>query len=156
PPLGDILKRFERQAVHGVCDTGRYLCSYYVWGDGPPLLIVPGLAIAARSFALLCAQLAERFRCIVYDLPAGGADGAALSRYTHADLVADSFALLDYLRIERGYVLGFSFGSTIALAALRDRPERLPRGIVVGGFACRKPAPAELLLARLLSHCRPP
>lgn len=156
PPLAQIMQRFDREATRGLCDTGRYRCSYCIWGEGPPLLIVPGLALAARSFALLCAHLAEHFRCVVYDLPAGGRDGALLSRYTHADMVADSFALLDHLHVQRGYVLGFSLGSTIALAALRDRPERLPRGITVGGFACRKPAPAEVLLARLLSHCRMP
>jgi pimeloyl-ACP methyl ester carboxylesterase len=60
------------------------------------------------------------------------------------------------LRIEQSYVLGFSFGSTIALAALRQHPERLPRGILVGGFAQRRLAAAEVLLARLLSHCRVP
>ena len=51
PPLADLVKRFERQAIHGTCDAGRYRCSYFVWGQGPPLLIIPGLAINACSFS---------------------------------------------------------------------------------------------------------
>jgi pimeloyl-ACP methyl ester carboxylesterase len=156
PPLAEVLERFERQAIQGTCNTGRYRCSYHVWGQGPPLIIIPGLAINARSLALLCAHLADHFRCIVYDLPVGGVDGATLSRCTHTDLVDDSFALLDHLHIQQSYVLGFSFGSTIALGALGQHPERLPRGILVGGFAQRRLAAAEVLLARLLNHCRVP
>jgi pimeloyl-ACP methyl ester carboxylesterase len=150
--LLEALSRFEREAVRGVCDTGRYRCAYYTWGKGPPLLLIPGLSDDARSFVLLSAQLADDFLCIAYDLPAGGSDGACLSRYTHADLVADSLALLDHVGAPQSYVLGASFGSTIALAALRARPDRLPRAVLQGGFARRPLAPAEVLLASLARY----
>jgi pimeloyl-ACP methyl ester carboxylesterase len=113
---------------------------------------VPGLADDARSFLLVAAHLAEHFRCIAYDLPAGGSDGACLRRYSHADLVADLVALLDQLGIRQSYVFGSSFGSTIALAALRLCPERLPRAVLQGGFACRPLAFAEVSLARLARY----
>ena len=44
------LAQFARQAHRGVCDTGRYQCPYYVWGDGPNLLFIPGLCDDALSF----------------------------------------------------------------------------------------------------------
>lgn len=151
-PLKDIFARFEREAVHGVVDTGRYRCRYYTWGEGPPLLLIPGLANNSRSFVLLASLLARSYRCIAYDPPLGRNDGARLRRYTHADLVADVWALLDHLGVERSYVFGSSFGSTVALAALHSRPERLPRGILQGGFAYRPLAPAEVWLARLARY----
>jgi pimeloyl-ACP methyl ester carboxylesterase len=151
--LTDALKALEREAVRGVCDTGRYRCRYYVWGDGPPLLFLPGLSDDALSFVLPAALVSRHFRCIAYDLPAGRGDGARLSRYRHADFVADVFALLDHLQIGRSYVFGSSFGSTVALAALHAAPQRLPRAVLQGGFARRPLAPAELLLARLARHC---
>jgi pimeloyl-ACP methyl ester carboxylesterase len=147
--LEATLRRFECEARRGVCDTGRYRCSYYVWGTGPPLLFVHGVSDTARSFVLPIAHLAARFRCIAYDLPTGQNDGARLSRYTHADLVADLFALLDHLDVRQTYVYGSSFGSTIALAAMGERPARLPRAVLQGGFARRPLAPAELLLSSL-------
>jgi pimeloyl-ACP methyl ester carboxylesterase len=148
--LGEILERFDREAVHGVCDTGRYRCPYFTWGEGPPVLFIPGLADDARSCVQVIARLAAHFRCIAFDLPAGGADGARLARHTHTDLVADVFALLDHLGLRQSYLFGSSFGSTIALAALRARPERLPRAVLQGGFAHRPLSVAERLMARLV------
>ena len=146
PKLANILHRFETEAEHGVCDTGRYRCRYAVWGQGPPLLFIHGLSDRARSFALVYASLSRHFRCIAYDLPTGKGDGARLHRYTHADLAADVFALLDHLNLPRSYVLGSSFGATIALAALHACPERLPRAVLQGGFAHRPLAAAELFV----------
>lgn len=150
--LKDALQRREREARSGVCDTGRYRCPYITWGEGPPLVLIPGLSDQALSFVMVCAYLSDHFRCIAYDLPVGRTDGASLSRYTHADLVDDLVALLDHLGVRQSYVLGSSFGSTIALAALHRHGERLPRAILQGGFAHRPLAPAELLLASLARY----
>jgi pimeloyl-ACP methyl ester carboxylesterase len=147
--LADTLDRLEREAVRGVCDTGRYRCNYYSWGDGPPLVFIPGLSDSSHAFVLPIGRLSAHFRCIAYDLPIGGGDGAVMARYTHEHLVQDFFALLDHLRIRQSYVFGSSFGSTIALAALRCQPDRLRRGILQGGFAHRPLRRGELWLARL-------
>ena len=32
--LDDAIRRFEREAVHAVCDTGRYRCRFYSWVTG--------------------------------------------------------------------------------------------------------------------------
>jgi pimeloyl-ACP methyl ester carboxylesterase len=147
--LQEVLARFGREAARGVCDTGRYRCPYYVWGEGPPLLFVPGLCDDALSFVLPAAALSGQFRCLAYDLPAGRGDGADLARYRHEDYVSDALALLDHVGARRSYVLGSSFGSTVALAALHREPARLARAVFVGGFAWRPLAAAEVLLARL-------
>jgi len=144
PPLADILARFDREATSGV-HAGR---RYFSWGQGAPLVFVPGLATEARCFAPVCLHLKDRFRCIAYDLPAGPT--------THASLMADLTALLDRLQVPQAYLVGFSFGSTIALAALHRHPERFPRGVLVSGFARRPLGFAEVLLARLLVRCQAP
>jgi pimeloyl-ACP methyl ester carboxylesterase len=145
--LKDILERFEREAIPGTCDTGRYRCPYYTWGEGPPLLFIAGLSDDARSFVQVIARLSGHFRCTAFDLPSGRRDGARLRHYTHAGLVEDVFALLDHLGIRQSYVFGSSFGSTIALGALRRRPERLPRALLQSGFASRPLSRAERLMA---------
>jgi pimeloyl-ACP methyl ester carboxylesterase len=145
----EALERYRREARPGVCDTGRYRCPYYVWGAGPPLVFLHGLCDDVRSFVMPVALLSAHFRCIVYDLPTGAGDGARLGTYRHADYVADLFALLDHLRLDRAYLFGSSFGSTIALAAMHEQPERLPRAVLQGGFACRPLAWAEIGLASL-------
>jgi pimeloyl-ACP methyl ester carboxylesterase len=147
--LADALEQFRQQARHGVCDTGRYRMPYFSWGEGPPLIFVHGLGDSSRSFVQPMSRLAAHFRCIGYELPSGHGDRARLRRYRHAHLVEDLWALIDHLALPQAYLLGSSFGATIVLAALHDRPQRLPRAILQGGFASRKLRRAELLLARL-------
>jgi pimeloyl-ACP methyl ester carboxylesterase len=122
---------------------------YYVWGDGPPLVFIHGLCDSGLSFLQPIARLSRWFRCVAYDLPSGNGDGARLGRCTHADLVADLWALLDHLRLERTYLFAASFGSTVALSALRQRPERLPRAVLQGGLAHRPLRLPERLLAQV-------
>src|SRR5438445_9666521 len=95
--LAEVQQRFNREAVRGICDTGRYRCHYYSWGEGQPLLFIPGLCDDALSFVMTSAYLCGHFRCIAYDLPIGTEDRARLARYRHADYVKDMFALLDHL-----------------------------------------------------------
>jgi pimeloyl-ACP methyl ester carboxylesterase len=148
PPIvfAEARERFEREAVHGVCDTSNYRLPYYTWGEGPPLLFVHGVGDSCRSFLQPISRLSAHFRCIAYDLPSGR-DGARLRRYSHDDLVADVWALLDHLNLRQSYVLGSSFGATIVLKAMQTAPERLPRGILQGGLAYRPLRRAELFLA---------
>lgn len=145
--LRECLEQRRCEAQFGVCDTRRYRCRYVVWGQGPTLVLIPGMAMDALGFVMLMARLQTHFRCVSFDLPNGEADGAHLLTYRHADHVADLFALLDHLAIRQCFLLGSSFGSTIALAALHAQPGRFSRAILQGGFARRPLAWAEVLAA---------
>src|SRR5262245_37091663 len=147
--LAEAQARFEREAQRGVCDTGRYRMGFYSWGAGPPLVFVHGVADTSRSFLLPIARLSAQFRCVAYDLPSGHGDRARLGRYTAELLVDDLLALLDHLGLSRAYLLGSSFGSTVALRALRAAPQRLPRAVLQGGLAYRPLRRAERFLAWL-------
>jgi pimeloyl-ACP methyl ester carboxylesterase len=150
--LAEAQRRFRREATRGVLDTGRYRCGYAVWGQGPPLLLVPGLSDRGDVFVMLTALLSREFRCVTYDMPVGGADGARLGRLTHDGLVADARALLDHLGLSQSYLYGASFGSTVVLRLLEREPARFPRGVLQGGFARRPLARAEWLMARMARH----
>lgn len=139
--------RFEREAIHGVCKTGRYRMAYYIWGEGPPLLFVHGLGDSGHSFLQPISRLSTHFRCIAYELPSGHRDGARLYRYEHDHLIADIWSLLDHLDLRQSYILGSSFGCTIVLKALLARPDRLPRAILQGGLVYRPLHRAERMLA---------
>jgi 3-oxoadipate enol-lactonase len=145
--LDDALTRFSREASREVFDTGRYRCRYYVWGEGPPLLLVHGMGETSRAFVPLVSLLSEHFKCIAYDLPSGHHDGANLARYRHSELVLDALGLLEHLGIARSYLFGTSFGSTIVLAAMHAAAARFGRAIVTGGFANRHLSKPEKILA---------
>jgi pimeloyl-ACP methyl ester carboxylesterase len=146
--LADALERCRREAISGVCDTGRYRMPYRVWGEGPPLVFIHGLSDCSDTFVGPMAQLSRQFRCIAYDQPPGHG-GARIGSYTHADLVADLLALMDHLGLAQAYLFGSSFGATIALAAMHQQPGRLPRAILQGGIVRRPLRRAERILTWL-------
>jgi pimeloyl-ACP methyl ester carboxylesterase len=135
--LNSALVAYRREAVSGVFDTGRYLMRYYVWGQGPTVVFVHGMADAAQAFLMVMRSLASRFRCVAYELPDGLTDGSSLIRYSHSVYTADLVALLDRLCCPRATVVGSSFGSTIAIHALATSPARFTHGIFQNGFAHR-------------------
>jgi 3-oxoadipate enol-lactonase len=145
--IAEARARFRREAIHGVCNTGRYRMPYFIWGEGPPLLFVHGLGDSGHSFLQPISRLTAHFRCIAYELPGGPRDGARLRRYEHDQLAADIWSLLDHLGLRQSYILGSSFGCTIVLKALHARPERLPRAILQGGLVYRPLRRAERFLA---------
>jgi pimeloyl-ACP methyl ester carboxylesterase len=154
--LAEAVRRFHAEANRGVCNTGRYRCPYYTWGEGPTLICVPGLVDDAHCFVLVMAHLSRHFRCVAYDWPTGQGDGARLSQYRHGEFVADLFALLDQVGAREAFLLGYSFGSTITLAAMHLDPSRFPRAMLLSGFACRRLAPAERLLASMARYWNGP
>ncbi len=145
--LTEALQRFQAESQPGSVDLGRYLCNYVSWGTGPPLVFIHGLADNLRSFVMPMALLSRGFRCIAYNQPRGGDDGAKLRGYGHEQLVEDLFALLDHLGLEQADLFGSSYGSTIALRAMHSKPQRVPRAVLQGGFAYRPLVRREWWLA---------
>ena len=148
--IRDEVARYDAQAEAGRWDGPRYRMTYRVLGDGPPLLVVPGIASTYQVYALLLNLLSARFRTILYDYPGERADdGANLNRITHDDLVDDLFGLIDHLNIGRAFLAGISFGSTVVLKSLHREPRRFPKAAVQGAFAHRQFSVAERLAFRL-------
>jgi len=127
----------------------RYRMTIRTLGEGPPLLLLPGIASTYRGYALTLNKLSERFRTVIYDYPGENVgDGAKLRNMTHDDLVADVRAVLDHLNVGRAYLFGLSFGSTVVLKALHDDPRRFPKAVLQGAFARRKFTAAERIALR--------
>ena len=144
--IHDELAKYESLAATGRWDGPRYRLTYRIAGDGPPLFVLPGIASTYRIYAIFLNQLGSRFRTIIYDYPGEhDDDGARLSRISHDDLVDDLFGLIDHLNVGRAFLVGLSFGSTVALKALRREPRRFPRGALQGAFAFRHFSAAERL-----------
>ncbi len=145
---------YDATARVGLWDGPRYRMTYRVLGDGPPLVLIPGIASTYRGYALTLNMLSERFRTVVYDYPGENrGDGARLARITHDDLADDVSGLLDHLNLGRAFLFGLSFGSTVTLKALHREPRRYPKAVVQGAFARRTFTAAErvgLRLGRLL------
>ena len=148
------MAKYDSLAEIGHWDGPRYRMTYRSAGEGPPLLVVPGIASTYQIYAIFLNQLAERFRTIVYDYPGEHpGDGARLGRISHDNLVDDLLGLIDHLNTGPVFVAGLSFGSTVVLKALSREPARFSRAAVQGAFAFRRFSAAErtaLVLGRLV------
>src|SRR5438067_713728 len=137
--FGAEVAAYDRDAAVKVWEGPRYRMTYRVLGQGPPLIVIPGIAATYRVFALVLNRLAGHFRTVIPAYPGDLPDDAAhLNRITHEDLVADLLGLVDHLGLGRVYLFGPSFGSTIALRALHRAAERFPAAVLQGGFARRR------------------
>ena len=96
-----------------------------VGGDGPPLLLIPGLGATRVVFAPLIPLLTPWFRVAVYDQRGIGASQVTPGPYTTAQLGADAAAVLDGLGIDRAYILGASFGGMVAQELAIADPHRV-------------------------------
>lgn len=155
-PVSTALRRLASEGRPGWFDAGRYILRYALWGSGPPIVFVHGIADVARSFAMVAADLSRDFTCVFYELPNGIGDQARLGGYRHRHYVEDLIQLLDHLRLDRTYILGSSFGSTVTLRALAEHPKRFARCVLQGGFARRPVGSTEIALARFARYWKAP
>ena len=132
-------------------DTDGASLHYRRLGDGPPLLLLAGMASDGASWQPLLEPLAARHTLLVPDGRATGRTrdaGGALSREL---MVADALALLDALGLERVAVLGHSMGAMLGWALAARRPERVRALVPMAALPCASRARVELFatLARL-------
>ena len=136
------------------CEVGRwegprYRMTYRLLGQGPPLILIPGIASTYRGYCLTLNALSSRFQTIVYDYPGEHHDdGARLGTITHDNLVDDVFGLIDHLNLGRVFLFGLSFGTTVVFRSLQREPRRFPRAAVQGAFARRAYSRPERLALR--------
>lgn len=83
-------------------------------GQGPTIVLIPGLDGITEFFADVVPELARRFRVLVYHLPLKGEADAAGARYDFAYLAQDLESVLDEVHADRVHVVGESFGGVVA------------------------------------------
>lgn len=116
----------------GYAHLKHYTVEYQEWGDGPPLVLVPGLAGGYGLLGPVARLLAKHFRVISYQLR-GEDDCFALRRpFGLTDLVNDLAEFLDWHFLESPIILGVSFGGCLALEFAARYPHRLQQLIVQG------------------------
>jgi pimeloyl-ACP methyl ester carboxylesterase len=106
-------------------------------GDGPVLVLAPGLTANARSFdGLMRAGLGSAARVLALDLRGRGGSDKPSTGYAMEDHAADVVGLLDALELETVVMGGHSFGGLLTVWLAVHHPERVERCVVID-------APAE-------------
>lgn len=92
-----------------------------VYGQGLPLVMIPGWSMHSGVWRVFALQLAEHCQVICVDLPGHGRS-SMLQAFT---LEAISDAVVAALPVERFGLLGWSLGASVALVLAERFPERV-------------------------------
>jgi len=112
-----------------------YSVNYKEWGDGPPLVLIPGLAGGYELLGPLARLLAARFRVISYQLRGEDDCFALRQHFELSDLVEDLAEFLDWQRLESPILMGVSFGGVLGLEFAARYGCRLEKLIIQGAGA---------------------
>ena len=106
--------------------------------DGPPVVLVHGLASNSRIWDDVAARLAERHHVVALDQRGHGLSDRPASNtggFTFERVVADLAAVMDALGLARPTLAGHSWGGNVVLAFAAAHPARVQGLVLVdGGF----------------------
>ncbi len=94
-------------------------------GRGTPLVLVHGFPLDHTSWDEVAPLLENHFDLILPDLRGCGQSATVDSIYSISDMANDIAGLLDNLGIEKTAIAGHSMGGYVALAFLKNHPNRV-------------------------------
>lgn len=107
---------------------------YEIHGSGNPLVLIHGAFSAiGTSFAKLLPGLSKNRQVIAVELQAHGHTADIDRPMTLEQNADDIAALLEYLKIDRADVLGYSMGATVALRFALRHPAALRKLVFISG-----------------------
>jgi aminoacrylate hydrolase len=98
---------------------------YESHGDGPPLLLVPGLNGVGSWWAKQIPAFARDFRVIVHDHRGTGQSTMSRIQYSVDQMAGDVLKLMDGLGLEAAHIAGHSTGGAIGQTLAQDHPRRV-------------------------------
>jgi pimeloyl-ACP methyl ester carboxylesterase len=118
---------------------------YEIHGSGRPLVLLHGGLMSGETFGPVLHLLAERHQVIVPDLQGHGRT-ADIDRPIDMRLMAgDIAALIDYLKVDKPDLMGYSLGGGVAFQTAVKHPAKIRRLVLVSANIRRDAIPAEML-----------
>lgn len=103
----------------------------------PPILALGGWIGSWEDWIEPLSILSENWRVLSYDHRGSGITVAPVETITFDNLVADVFAVLDALGVERCVLAAMSMGAAVALGAALRQPERISGLVLVDSLDLR-------------------
>lgn len=103
---------------------------YELHGQGPPMLLIAGLASDSQSWLPATAALSQHFRVITFDNRGVGRTVPMDVPVSVKMMAADCVELIKHLQFEKVHVLGHSLGGLVAMELAVSHPERVDKLIL--------------------------
>lgn len=101
-------------------------------GDGPPLLLLPGLTANAHSFdGLVAGGLTDSARVVALDLRGRGISEQPDTGYSQQDHAEDVLGVLDAVEFDRVSLVGHSFGGLLTYYLTAHHSDRFNASVAI-------------------------
>ena len=100
---------------------------YAIFGRGTPVILLHGGLANANYWGALVPALALHYRVIVMDSRGHGRSTRDARPYGYDLMALDVVALMDFLKVDKAAIVGWSDGAIIGLDLAIHRPERLSK-----------------------------
>lgn len=150
PPTGAWLSRLGLEPK--VARIGRLDVRYVRKGQGPPVILIHGLASSIYSWADVIGPLSEKFDVIALDLPGFGASSKPAD-LSFGDYQPALVGLMNALGVPKAHFVGNSMGGAVSLVMAARERDRVDRVVIIdsAGFNLKpeeRPFLATLLASR--------
>jgi len=108
---------------------------YEIHGDGPVVLLIPGLGVDVNYFAHIIRNLAATCRVVAFDPRGAGQSDKPDVPYTIEGMAEDAVGLLEFLGLDKVTVVGTSMGGRTALIIALDHADLVERLVLVATSA---------------------
>lgn len=109
---------------------------YEIYGEGEPLVLLHGSYMTIPlNWNKLIPEFAKNRKVIAVELQGHGRTVDIDRPITYENMADDIASLLDYLKIEKADVLGYSMGGGVALQTAIRHPEKMNKVVNISGSA---------------------
>ena len=152
--IGIAASSEAQTATTSIVNVGSARLETTSWGDGEPVILLPGSGYSSTAFGLLGPELARRgYRAIAVNPRGIGGSTGPLENLTYHDYAADVAALIDRVAGGRAHVIGWAWGNRIARCLAADSPGRVASVTLI---AAGGKVPADPSVASLTQQLRQP
>lgn len=151
PDLFFILAINSRVVKMPTAEINGIRMNYDVIGDGEPVLLVTGFGGDINFFHSLYPFMEGKYKLIVFDNRGVGSTEFH-GDFGCQDLVDDIEALLDYLKIEKVHLLGWSLGSQISMEFALQHQEMVHTLTLISAFKF-VPARSSYMMNSIIDLC---
>lgn len=105
---------------------------YEVYGKGNPIVLLHGAFMTIdMNWGELIPELSKNRKVIALELQGHGHTPFSERKLSHAILANDVTKVMDYLKIDKADVAGYSFGGEVAYQLAVQSPERLNKLVII-------------------------
>ena len=118
-------------------------------GIGEALILIHGVGLDLTMWARQVEDLSKHFRVIVYDMVGHGGSVHPPGPYTLSQFVEQLAELVNYLKIERCHIVGFSMGGMVASAFALKYSDKIKTLTIMNAVAKRTEEQRKAIFKRV-------